>query len=130
SAAEEWVPAFAGMVSKNLLIAASSPIPSLGAAPKPLRRNRRPLDHRTQLFERDVRVELAVTGKGAKAAIAAGDHPLAPDDVGELADALGDELGMLDIIGRGIEHSRYQDLVVGQPGLPPYRPFMRMPRVG
>src|SRR6202022_4155819 len=49
----------------------------LSAAPEPLRRDRCTLDHGTQFLERNVGVELAVAGKGAKAAIAAGDPPRA-----------------------------------------------------
>src|SRR5215472_14848243 len=87
---------------------------ALSASPQPLRGDCRALDHRTQLLEGNVGVDLAVSGKGAKPAIGARDHPLTADDVGKLADALGDKLRMLDIIGRGVEHARDQDLVVGQ----------------
>ena len=55
-------------------------------SPQPFGCNRRPIGHRAQLLERDVRVELAEAGKGAEAAIGAGDHPLAADDVGEAAE--------------------------------------------
>src|SRR6185312_305282 len=60
--------------------------------PKATRGDRRALGHRLQLLERDVGVELAIAGKGAKTAIAAGDDPLAPDDAGKPAQPLGDQL--------------------------------------
>ena len=40
-----------------------------------------------------------------EAAIAAGDHALAADDLGVADDALGDQLGMLDEVRRRIEHA-------------------------
>src|ERR1700676_282079 len=71
-------------------------------APQPFGGDLRALAHRVQFLERDVGVELAVAGEGAEAAIRAGDDPLAPDDVGEAAEALGDQFGMLDVIGGGV----------------------------
>src|SRR5260370_27133579 len=70
--------------------------------PEPLRGDRRPFDHRMQLLKGNVGIELAVTGKGAEPAIAAGDHPLAADDVGKAAKALGDELRAFAVIRRGV----------------------------
>src|SRR5438132_2998608 len=52
-------------------------------------------------------------GEGRKAAIGPGDHPLTADDVGVMANPLGDQPRMLDEIGRRIDHPRYEDLVVG-----------------
>jgi len=66
-----------------------------------MRSPRPPLDHGTQLLEGNIGVDLGVAGKGSEPAISTCDHPLAADDVSELADALGNELGMLDIVGRG-----------------------------
>src|SRR6516162_7170637 len=102
----------------------------LGTAPETLGGDLGAFGHRAQLFERDVGIELAVAGEGAKTAIGAGNDALAPDDVGEAADSLRDEFGMLDIIGRGVEDARDEDLVVGQLGFLPDRPFMLVPRVG
>src|SRR5436305_1375102 len=82
------------------------------ALPEAPRGDRRSLNHRPQLLEGDVGIELAVAGKGTEPAIAAGDHAFAPDDIGKAADALGDELAALDIIGRGLEHAWDQDLVI------------------
>src|SRR5262245_5325743 len=106
------------------------PSDTLCVTPEPFGRDRRALCHRAQFLERNVGVELAVAGESPEAAIAAGDHALAADDVGKAADALRDELGMLDVVGRGVEHARYQDLVVGQLDMLPHRPFMRVPRIG
>src|SRR6516162_5908464 len=69
-------------------------------------------------------------GEGRKAAIGTGDHPLAPYDVGILADPLGDEPGMLDEIGRRVDDPGNQDLVVRYVLFAQILPFMRVPRIG
>jgi hypothetical protein len=102
----------------------------LRASPESLGGDCRALGHRAQLLERNVGIEFAVAGKGPEAAIAAGNDALAADDIGEAANALGDKIGVLDIVGGGVEHARHQDLVVGQLCLLPHRPFMSVPRVG
>ena len=51
-----------------------------------------------QLLPGNARVDLAVPGKGAEAAIRAGDHPVHADNVDEAAKSLTDQFGMLDIV--------------------------------
>ena len=62
----------------------------------------------------DLGIDLADAGEGAEAAIDAGDHPLAADDIGKALDALGDQFGMLDIVRRAVDQPGDEDLVVGQ----------------
>src|SRR5580693_5207236 len=66
----------------------------LSVVPQPLRGDCGAFGHGAQFLERDVGVELAVAGECAEAAITAGNDALAADNVGEAADALGDQLGM------------------------------------
>src|SRR5207302_10817613 len=69
-------------------------------------------------------------GEGAEAAVGSGDHPLAPDEVREALDTLGDELRVLDVVGRGGEDSRDQDLVLGYLRSLEYGPLVRVARIG
>src|SRR6516165_10762403 len=65
-----WIPAFA--VAQVGMTTATRSV-TLCVSPEPLGGDRRAFDHRPEFLERDVGVELAVAGKSAKAAIAAGD---------------------------------------------------------
>jgi hypothetical protein len=47
------------------------------------------------------------------AACDAGHHPVGADQLGVPPDPLGDELGVLHVVGLGLDHARAQDLVVG-----------------
>ena len=60
----------------------------------------------------------------AEAAIGAGDHVLATGDPGEIEDAVGDDLGMLDDIGGVADDARDQDLALGQFDVPPNLPLV------
>src|SRR5581483_7933128 len=56
-----------------------------------------------------------VAGEGAEAAVARGDDPAAvADGIDRLADAVGDDLRMLDEVGRGVDHAGNQDELVRQ----------------
>ena len=69
-------------------------------------------------------------GKAGKAAIGAGYDILAPDCLRKAADALGDQLGMLDDI-RGMRDDAGDDrFAFGQFHLGPHFPFMLVARVG
>src|SRR5213078_4551501 len=83
------------------------------SAPEPRGGDPRALDHGGELEVGDLRLDRSKAGEGAEAAVGSGDHPLAPDDVREALDTLGDELRVLDVVGRGGEDSRDQDLVLG-----------------
>jgi hypothetical protein len=78
-----------------------------------------------EFLERNLGIEFAIAGKSAEAAIAAGDQPLAPDDVAKRHMRSAISYGMLDIIGRSVEHAGDEDLA----RLLPYRPFMRTLRI-
>ena len=75
----------------------------------------RALHQRLQLLERDAGVSLPA-GEGREAAIGTGNHPFAPDDAGKLLDALRDQFGMLDEIGRRIEDPGIKILSAGTRG--------------
>ena len=60
---------------------------------------------RSQLGPGDLRMRAA-----AKPAVGAGNHAVGPHQAREALDALGDELGMLDEIGRVRHHARQDDL--------------------
>ncbi len=60
----------------------------------------------------------------AEAAIGAGDDVLAPGDPGEIEDAVGDDLGMLDDVGGVADDARDQDLAFGQFDIPPHLPLV------
>ena len=68
-------------------------------------------DQRAELEIGDLRIDLAVAGRGAEAAIGAGDHLVAADDLGQPHDALRHQIGMLDIIGGGVDDAGQQHLV-------------------
>ena len=57
-------------------------------------------------------VDRSAAGIGAEAAVGPGQDALAPDDVGETADALRDQHGMLDEVVRRVDHAGHQHLVV------------------
>ena len=95
-----------------------------------LARPRGALDQRAELELGDLRIDLAVAGEGAEAAVGAGDDALAADHVGEAHDALRHQFGMLDIVGAGVDHAGQQDLVVRQLDVLPHRPFVLVARIG
>src|SRR6185312_14322993 len=66
------------------------------ALPEAPRRDRRTLGHRRELRPDDIGIDRRLADPCAVAAVAAGHHVLATDALGVAADALGDELGMLD----------------------------------
>ena len=80
----------------------------------------------------DVGVDGAEAGEGAEATIAASDDALFADYVDKTAQALGDELGVLDKIAGAVDYSRYQHFIFGDFALAllEYAPFVRVPWVG
>src|SRR5229473_7096835 len=60
------------------------------------RRDLRALGHRLKLRPRDFWIDHGIAGHRGEAAIRARDHILAPDHPGDIADTLGDQLGMFD----------------------------------
>src|SRR5437763_16728664 len=69
-----------------------------GFAPQFPAREPRAVGERLELHPDDARMHFAGRGKACKAAIGAGYDILAPDCLRKPADALGDQLGMLDDI--------------------------------
>ena len=74
--------------------------------PRP--REARTLAERLEFRPRDVGVH-----SPAEAAVGRGDHALGPDDLREALDALGDELGVLDQVGRVSDDAWHQHEIVG-----------------
>ena len=60
----------------------------------------------------------------AEATIGAGDDVLAPDHPGEVEDAVGDDLGVLDDVGGVADDPRDQDFSVGQLDVSPDFPLV------
>src|SRR5262245_29998868 len=98
-------------------------------APEPVRGDPCTLAQRLQLQIRDVGIHRAEAGERAEAAVGAGNHALAADDIRETAQPLGDEQRMLDVIGGRAQHARYQDLVIGQLLLTEHHPLVRVARI-
>src|SRR5262249_3911369 len=73
--------------------------------PEPFGGQRRSGCERLELQPRNLAVHLADAGEGAEAAVRAGHDALAADDIGEHAQALSDELRVLDIIRGGREET-------------------------
>jgi hypothetical protein len=94
-------------------------------APRAAGWDRCALYHRREFLERILGIEFAIAGKSAEAAIAAGDQAFAPDDVAKRHMRSANSYGMLDIIGRSVEHAGDEDLA----RLLPYRPLMRTLRI-
>jgi hypothetical protein len=65
----------------------------------------------------------------AETAIGAGNHVLPPHDFGEVEDAVGDDLRVLDDISGVTDDPGNQDFPLGQLDLPPDLPFMLVPDV-
>src|SRR5215470_17217915 len=85
----------------------------------------RALGHRLELGPRDLGLD-DVDGprEGREAAVGPRDHALAADDLGVADEPLGDQLGVLDEVGRRVEHARDDHAIVGQPDLAEHDPFV------
>src|SRR5271165_1715415 len=59
-----------------------------------------------------------------EAAIRTGNDVLAPRDAGEIEDAVGDDLGMLDNVGGVADDTWDQDFAFGQLDIPPDLPLV------
>src|SRR3954449_8231801 len=92
----------------------------------------RALGHRGQLGPADGGVDRAEAGPRPEAAVGARDDAVGADDLDEVAQALGDEGGVLDVVGRRVEHAGDEDLVFGDlVGVgAPDRPLVRVAWVG
>ena len=75
-------------------------------------------------------MDLAGRGEAGEAAIGAGDDVLLPDRTGKAADALGDQLGMLDDVRGMGDDPGNERLALGQFDALPNPPFVLVARVG
>src|SRR5262249_33563499 len=91
--------------SPQTLLCASLP-QFLGCKPRTLREG-------GELHPHDLGVDLQPAGKGAEAAIDAGDDALGSHHARVLHDAVGHQLGVLDEVRGGIDDARDDDLAVG-----------------
>src|SRR5262249_50942475 len=78
-----------------------------------LRRDARALGHGGELGPCHVRIDGGLADPSAVATVAAADHILAADQVGVAADAMRDQLGMLDEVRLGLDHAGDQRLTFG-----------------
>ena len=69
------------------------------------------------------------TGKCAESAVRARHDALSPDEVRIALDPLGNQFGVLDVVGRRVEHPRDQRDIVGQLRVSPHRPFVFVARI-
>src|SRR5215470_15586173 len=77
-------------------------------------RQPRALGHRLELGPGDLGLDLVDRPRERReAAVGARDDALAPDDLGVADEALGDQLRVLDEVGRRVEHARDDHAVVG-----------------
>ena len=96
--------------------------------PEPPGRQLGALGQRAELRPHHGGVLPLVHGALGEAAVGARDHPISPDDTGEVHESFGDGFGMLDHRGRVRDHARDQDLVVGQLDVLPDPPLVRVAR--
>src|SRR5262245_47808169 len=82
-------------------------------APELARGAPRALGHAAELRPRDVRIDGGLTDPGPESTIRSGDDVLAPDQARVASDALGDQVGVLDEVGRRVEDARDQHLAGG-----------------
>src|SRR5262249_793090 len=92
--------------------------------PQFLRSEPRALGERGELHPHDLGVDLQPAGKGAEAAIDAGDDVSRSHHARVLRDAVRHQLGVLDEVRGGIDHARDDDLAVGQLHVLPHFPFV------
>src|ERR1700752_2134739 len=125
------------MLSPVILLASTggAPAPRRPAArtaslPELLGRDPRALGHRLELGPGDLGLDLVHRPReGREAAVGAGDHALASDDLRVAHEALRHQLGVLDEVGRRVEHARNDHAVVGQADLLEHGPLVLVPRV-
>ena len=92
--------------------------------PKLLARKPGTLDQRFELGPGELGMDAS-----AETAIGASDNVLAPHHPGEGQDAVGNELVVLDDVGGMADHTRDQDLAVGQFDVLPNPPLVRMANI-
>lgn len=83
-----------------------------------------------QLPPRDVGINRVDGGKRRESAVGTSDDLLPAHNASILLDPLSDELGMLDVVCAGVDHTWNQDLVVGERHLLEQCPIMGVPGIG
>src|SRR3984885_1473622 len=83
-----------------------------------------------ELFPGDGRKNGQERGEGRKATVGAGHHTVPPDDPGEPDDALGDQVGMLDVVAGGVDHAGDERQRAGNGDVLEDAPFVGVPGVG
>src|SRR5690348_10191334 len=88
-------------------------------------RQLRALGHRLELGPGDLGLDdVGRPRERGEAAVGAGDDALAPDDLGVADEPLGDQLRMLDEVGRRVEHARDDHAIVRQADLAEHHPLV------
>src|SRR6185437_10338523 len=86
--------------------------------------------HGAELGPDDVLGDAAHPGRGVEAAIGAGEHAArVADRPGNVFEAVGDDLRVLDKTGQIVDDPGDDDLVVGERVFLQYPPFVLVPRV-
>src|SRR5262245_26952055 len=106
------------------LLIESGPV---GGLPELPRRAARAFGHAGELRPGDVRIDGRLADPRTEAAIGSSDDVLAADQTRVAADALGDQVRMLDEVGRRVEHARDENLAGGQLHALEQPPLVRVP---
>src|SRR5580704_7701810 len=104
--------------------------PKSPSRPQLSARKPRALDQRVELRPHDARMHAAVKWSLRETAIGAGQQVLTPDQAGDPHNALGDQLRMLDHVGRVADHAGNKHPALRQLGVFPHTPLVLVPRVG
>src|SRR5262249_21451258 len=110
-----WMPASSRTRTSAWGTSISSVVIGGPLSPELLRGEARAFRHGLELGPRDLGLHLVDRPReGREAAIGPGDHALAPHDLRVADEALRDQLGVLDEVGRRVEHARNDHAIVGQ----------------
>src|SRR5262245_32752207 len=85
---------------------------------------------RPELRPRDFCMDWPESSERSHATVCPGHNTVSPDDVGVASDALSHELGMLDVVGAGIDDSRHEHLLLRERVPGPDFPFVLVARIG
>src|SRR5262245_50997155 len=124
-----WSAASASSVITGKLVCLLIESGPVGVLPELPRRAARPLGHAGELRPGDVGIDGGLADPRAEAAIGPGADVLAAAQPRVAADALGNQVRVLDEVGRGVEHARDEDLAGGQLHPLEEPPLVRVPRI-
>ena len=103
--------------------------PGAAPLPEPSAGSPRPFREAGQLGVGDVWHDGRPPGHRRETAIGTGDHPLAPDHACVPLDSLRNCLGVLDVVGTGVDHARDEHFVGRQGYLGKHRPLVLVARI-